>query len=367
MKHFHIGFYEHRKIYFSISIGIILVGLIFNVIFGTQLDIQFKGGAMIKYSYSGQIDSSKVETVVKNAIKRDVSATIDKNVQSTSGSQNDITLTFAGDESISVESQKTVLAAMNSAYPDAKFNSLQIDSVNPTMGQSFFAKCIFAVLLAFLILDLYIAFRFRKIGGMAAAIFAIVALLHDVAMVYFTFIFCQIPLNDNFIAVVLTILGYSLNDTVVIYDRIRENRRLMGPKTEYSVLVDTSINQTLTRSLNTAGCTFAAIAIVFIVGTIYNLPSITTFALPMMVGIVTGCYSSICIAGPLYVMWENHKVKKLALNNAKVKLETEKSGASEELAEDAKIALKTDSASQPKPVNAKTKNSSAKKKSKKKH
>lgn len=311
MRAFHIGFYENRKIYFSISIGIMLIGLIFNVIFGTQLDIQFKGGAMIKYAYTGEIKSAEVETAVQNAVKRDVSVQINSDVKSagTSGIQNNVTLSFAGTDSLSLANQKAVQQALDTTYPNAKFTIVTSNSVNPTMGQSFFAKCIVAVLIAFLLLDIYIAFRFRKIGGMAAGIFAIVALLHDVAMVYFTFIIFRIPLNDNFIAVVLTILGYSLNDTIVIYDRIRENRRLLGAKTEYGTLVDTSINQTLTRSLYTAGCTFASIAVVFAVGTFYNLSSVTTFALPMMVGVVTGCYSSICIAGPLYVMWENHKLK----------------------------------------------------------
>lgn len=359
MKTFHIGFYENRKIYFGISIGIILIGLIFNVIFGTQLDIQFKGGAMIKYSYSGEIDSAKVEKAVESAVKRDVSVATNKDVQSSSGNKSNMTLTFAGNSSISLNDQKAVLSALNTSEPNANFSSLYVDSVNPTMGQSFFAKCLVAVLLAFLLLDLYIAFRFRKIGGTAAGLFAIVALLHDVAMVYFTFIFFQIPLNDNFIAVVLTILGYSLNDTVVIYDRIRENRRLMGPKTDYGELVDTSINQTLTRSLYTAGCTFASIAIVFIVGFVYNLSSITTFALPMMVGIVTGCYSSICIAGPLYVMWEKHKVKQLAASN--VKSEAEK-------VEKAEIAENSSEAAAPAKANTnQPKSGSAKKKSKKRH
>ncbi|MCI2036177.1 MAG: protein translocase subunit SecF [Oscillospiraceae bacterium] len=364
MKTFHIGFYKNRKIYFGISIAILVVGLIFNAIFGTQLDIQFKGGAMIKYSYSGDVSTSQIEKAVEGAVKRNVDVTVNKDVKSVSGSKNNLTLTFAGDNSISLNDQKMVLSALNADYPNAGFTSLQVDSVNPTMGRSFFAKCLVAVLIAFLLLDLYIAGRFRKIGGAAAGLFAIVALLHDVAMVYFTFIFFRIPLNDNFIAVVLTILGYSLNDTVVIYDRIRENRKLMGPKTEYSVLVDTSINQTLTRSLNTAGCTFASIAIVFIVGIVYNLASITTFALPMMVGIVTGCYSSICIAGPLYVMWENRKVRKLAARNAEAKEEKLQSEHAETAAEPEKS--KTDgSARQPKAVSPKARKKSSRKKSRK--
>lgn len=311
MKTFSIRFYENRKIFFTFSLGLMLIGLICNFVFGTQLDIDFKGGAFIHYSYAGDIDASKVEDAVEKVAKRDVSVTINKDVKSASetGTQNEVTLTFSGDDAMSLDNQKAVNKAMDEIYPDAKFTLVNSESVNPTMGRSFFAKCMVAILIAFVLLDLYIALRFRKIGGAAAGVFAIVALLHDIAMVYFTFIIFRIPLNDQFIAVVLTILGYSLNDTIVIYDRIRENRKLLGPKTEYSVLVNTSINQTFTRSVYTAGCTFVSILVVFIVGSVYNLSSVTTFALPMMVGILTGCYSSICIAGPLYVMWENHKMK----------------------------------------------------------
>ena len=312
MKQFHIRFYENRKIFFAISLGIIAIGLIVNLIFGVQLDIQFSGGAMLKYAYQGEIDQGTVESLVQKTANRNVSVVINKDVRSTNGdgTKNNVTISFSGTESLSLADQNKVASALNKQYPDAKFELVSSNSVNPTMGRSFFVKCLVAVLIAFLLLDLYIALRFRKIGGMAAGVMAIVALLHDVAMVYFTFVICRIPLNDNFIAVVLTILGYSLNDTIVVYDRIRENRRLLGPKTEYGTLVDLSINQTMTRSVYTAGCTFLSIAVVFVVGSIYNLTSVTTFALPMMVGIVTGCYSSVCVAGPLYVMWENYKAKK---------------------------------------------------------
>ncbi|MCI1982990.1 MAG: protein translocase subunit SecD [Oscillospiraceae bacterium] len=314
-KAFKIRFYENRRIYFAISLGVIAVGLIANGIFGTKLDINFKGGAVIKYSYSGEVQPNKIEQAVEKAVDRDVAVTINKNVRSASGTgkANNITLSFAGRDSISPETQKAVNTALNQVYPDAKFTSIEASSINPSMGRTFFEKCIVAILIAFVLLDLYVALRFRRIGGAAAGIFAIVALLHDVAMVYFTFIIFRIPLDNNFIAVVLTILGYSLNDTIVVYDRIRENRRLYGPKTGYDVLANTSINQTFTRSLYTAGTTVLAVATVLVVGMFYNLSSITTFALPMMIGVISGCYSSVCIASPLFVMWENHKTKKLAL------------------------------------------------------
>lgn len=364
MKKFHIGFYENRKIYFTISIAIMALGLIFNVIFGTQLDVQFKGGAMASYSYTGEINSATVEQAVEKAVKRNVDVAINTNVKSAGSSEtlNNVTLTFAGDQAISVADQKAVLSTLNSTYPSAKFALVDSDSVDPTMGQSFFAKCIVAIIIAFLLLDIYIALRFVKIGGAAAGLFAIIALLHDVVMVYFTFIFARIPLNDNFIAVVLTILGYSLNDTIVIYDRIRENRRVMGLKAGYAALVDTSINQTLTRSLYTAGCTFSSIATVYIVGLVFNLSSVTTFALPMMVGIVTGCYSSICIAGPLYVMWENHKVKVLAAENSR---SAQESAAARKPVQAAAETLPASSGkTAPKAAGASAKNGSSQKKPK---
>ena len=312
MRTLNMKFYENRKIFFGISIVIILIGLVFNAIFGTQLDIQFTGGAVIKYSYTGEIDQEDVQAVVQDATKKNVTVSINTNIRTTSGdsTKNNVALSFAGTEALTLEQQQAVAAALSAKYPDAGFEVEESSSINPTMGRDFFLKCLISILLASVLLIIYIALRFKKIGGASAGVMAIIALLHDVIMVYFTFIIFRMPLNDNFIAVVLTILGYSLNDTIIIYDRIRENRRLMGPKTDYSVLVNKSINQTFTRSVYTATCTFAAITTVFIVGAIFGLNTVTTFALPMMVGIVTGCYSSVCIAGPLYVMWQKYKVKK---------------------------------------------------------
>lgn len=368
MKTFHIRFYENRKIYFGISIGIMLVGLIFNIIFGTQLDVQFKGGAMIKYSYTGDVEPNKIEQAVESAIKRDVSVATNMNVKSADSDEltNNVTLTFAGNAALSVDDQKTLLSTLQSLYPQANFELVNSNSVDPTMGSSFFQKCIVAVIITFLLLDIYVAFRFRKIGGSAAGFFGIVALLHDVVMVYFTFIIAGIPLNDNFIAVVLTILGYSLNDTIVIYDRIRENRRLMGLKAGYAALVNTSINQTLTRSIYTAACTFVSITTVYIVGLVYNLPSVTSFALPMMVGIITGCYSSICIAGPLYVMWQNHKAKKLASANASKGAEKAVEKPAEKADELPSQKPQTSASSKPAAQKAKTGGQKKKSKSKKK-
>ena len=313
MKKFNIRFYENRKIYFTITIALLVLGVIFNVIFGTTLDIQFKGGVMLEYAYSGTIDTSAVESAVESATGQNADVRVYENLADANGNpENSLSISFAGTDSITVEQQEEIANQIAQAYPDANLRIEETSSVDRTVGTTFFAKCLVSVAITFVLLVIYIAFRFRKIGGASAGIISIIALLHDVVLVYFTFVVFRMPINDNFIAVILTILGYSLNNTIIIYDRIRENRRVLGPKAKTSELVNLSINQTLTRSIYTSLCTFVAIACVYVVGVVYGLSSVTTFALPMMVGILVGCYSSVCITGPLYVMWRNYKDKKKA-------------------------------------------------------
>lgn len=311
MKKFNIKFYQHRKVYLTISLAIFAVGLLFNLIFGVELDIDFRGGALVQYSYTGEVDQETVDQAIEDAIGRTVSVSITDGIGGTGNADSkSLTVSLSGSDGISLDEQKAIASELSKAYPDSEFDVMQSSSVPPTMGAKFFAKCLVAVAIAAVLLVIYVALRFRKIGGMSAGVMAVVALLHDVLMVYFTFVIFRFPIDDNFIAVVLTILGYSLNDTIVVYDRVRENRKIMGPKVEYELLMDTSINQTLTRSIYTSVCTFLAVTVVFIVGSVYGLSSVTTFALPMMIGIVTGCYSSVCLAGPMYVSWQNHKLKK---------------------------------------------------------
>lgn len=318
MKKFNIKFYENRKIYFGITIALLVVGVIFNIIFGTTLDIQFKGGAMLDYSFSGDIDTGEVESIVEEVTGQNVDVGVYSSMVDTNGaSSSGLSITFAGTDSITVDEQNAITSAILEKYPESALVIEETTSVDRTVGTTFFAKCLVAVAITFVLLVIYIAFRFRKIGGASAGIISIIALLHDVILVYFTFVVFRMPINDNFIAVILTILGYSLNNTIIIYDRIRENRRSMGPKAKTSELVNLSINQTLTRSVYTSLCTFVAIACVYVVGMLYGLSSVTTFALPMMVGILVGCYSSVCITGPLYVMWRNHKDKAKAESSAR--------------------------------------------------
>ena len=301
-----IDFVGKFKIFFSISVAVILIGIIMNIVFGVQLSITFKGGSTMTYSYVNEIDADAVAKTVKEKAGIDVTATTSENY--TSGIKN-IVLTVTGDEAISTETQTKITNAVTAAYPDNKLEMTGTTSVAPTIGTSFFLKSLYALFLASVLVVIYVGIRFKNIGGIAAALTALVALVHDVIFVYFTDVILQIPLDTNFIAVELTILGYSLNDTIVIYDRIRENYNNYGNSITNKELVNLSITQSFKRSLITSISTFIAITSIAVVAIFAGLDSILSFAVPMAVGTIAGSFSSICIAGPLYVFWLDFKDK----------------------------------------------------------
>ena len=322
MKNKVIDFYGKRKVFFGISIGLILIGLICNIIFGAKLDIQFSGGSMISYTYNGEINENELKDLVQQTTpNHQVSFSISKNLagNNNTGEGHYFTIQFPGTAAIDAEVQSEISKALEAKYPDNNFEVSEFTSVDATMGAKFFVKCIAAVLLASILMVIYVTIRFKKIGGMSAGVMAVVALVHDLIIVYFVFAMFNMALDDNFIAVVLMILGYSVNDTIVIYDRIRENRRKMGPKATTAEVSNASMNQCLTRTICTTITTMAAIGSVLVVSLIYNIDSIISFALPMMIGLISGCYSSICIAVPLWVMWKNHSDKKNSEKNSKKK------------------------------------------------
>ena len=212
----------------------------------------------------------------------------------------------------SLTSDETLRVAerLHQEFPDANPRSVEISNVDPTIGKEFLAKCVTALAVAMVLMVLYVALRFSKIGGLSAGAMGVVALLHDCIIAYGVFVVFRIPINDNFIAVILTILGFSLNDTVVIYDRIRENKRLYGGKMPVGEMVSKSINQSLTRSINTSLTAILSMVIVTVIAKIYGVSSIISFSLPLIFGLISGSYSSICIAGPLWAKWQEYKLAK---------------------------------------------------------
>ncbi len=303
-----IHFFETRKVFFGISLAIILIGIVCNIIFGTRLDIQFSGGATLTFSYSGDVDENQLYDFIQAKTTDKITTSFSTDLMGDTG--NNVSVQFSGNDSIETEIQKNLEADLQAEYPENNFVCLEANSVDASMGFMFLLKCLAAVALASILMVIYVTIRFKKIGGLSAGVMALVALFHDVAMIYFMYVIFQMPIDSNFIAVVLMIIGYSLNDTIVIYDRIREERRLMGRRTDVATVFNVSCSKTLKRTIMTSVTTFSAILVVYIVALVFNISSVKGFALPMMVGVISGCYSSICIAGPLWVMWQNHKASK---------------------------------------------------------
>ncbi len=308
-----LDFFSKRKIFFGISIGLIVIGIIFNFIFGINLDIQFTGGSMISYTYNGSLNESELKSLVQEITPdNQVSFSISKNLAGNNdkGDGYYFTVQFPGTDQIDTEVQSTILQTLEEKYPDNNFELSEFTSVDPTMGTKFFVKCLTAVAIACILMVLYVTLRFKKIGGMSAGVMGLVALLHDIIIVYCVFVIFRMDIDSNFIAVILMILGYSLNDTIVIYDRIRENKAKMGPKISLEDVYNLSMTQCIRRTIFTSITTLAAITSVYVVCLVYNIASIQSFALPMMFGVISGCYSSICVATPLWVIWQLRKKEK---------------------------------------------------------
>jgi preprotein translocase SecF subunit len=280
-----------------------LVGIISLFINGINLSIQFKGGAIIKYSYAGEIDSELAADKASQVLNRDTEVQLTDDLATHS---KKLVLNLSGNSGLEAGEQEKLDKALKAEFPEANLELAESNVVEPFIGKRFLIKSLTAIALTSLFIVIYVRFRFKKISGMSAGIIGLIALLHDVLVVFFTFVIFKMPINDSFIAVTLTIIGYSINDTIVIYDRIRENQPYFKKKS-FEELVDTSINQTLTRSINTNMATSVSVLIVCILAYIYNIDSIKTFAIPMFIGSVSGCYSTVCLAGPLLVMWHNKK------------------------------------------------------------
>lgn len=296
-----------RKIYYIVSSSIIILAILVGIIFGVDMSIDFKGGTMLSYAYEGDINLSDVKKVAGDKIKQNFTVT---NGENFSDSSKYFQISLSSKEGISSDEQNDLSNYLSEKFSDYKVKTLSATNVKPSMGKVFFAKCLVAIIVASLILIIYIALRFRKISGLSAGVTGIIALIHDLCIVYATFVFFRIPIDVNFMAVCLTILGYSINDTIVIYDRVRENKKLLGNKISTEELVNMSINQSLSRSVNTTFSTILVLASICVVALITGVTSILSFSFPLIIGMISGVYSTICIAGPLWVDWMNFKKKR---------------------------------------------------------
>jgi preprotein translocase SecF subunit len=295
-----------KKLFITIPLVILAVVIAFTLIFGAVVSIEFTGGTIMTYSYTGELDFAQVKSEIEGLEFATDGVTV------TGGSAfgadvEFINISFASNKGLATEELSDVTALLAASFPDNTIALENSQNVSPSTGLRFLFKCLVAFVFAFILFIIYIALRFKKLGGWSTGIFALIGLLVDVMVVVSVFIFFRLPIDSIFMAAVLAIMGYSINNTIILYDRVRENKTLYGTKKSSRELVNLSVRQSLTRTINTTVTTAAALLVLSIVAMIYDVNTILNFAFPMLIGLISGVYTTLCLSGTFWVMWQERR------------------------------------------------------------
>lgn len=279
---------KNRKIFYIISLSLILAGVVMFLINGFNYGIDFTGGTLLEINVGKFIPVDEVREIVEE---------YDPNMSILHGGNNKESLIIKSTLNLSSETINNILNEFVVKY-DIDNKNFQSNTFGPIMGKEIRERAILSIIISTIAMLIYITFRFEFRFGLAA----IVALLHDVLITVAVYAIFKLPVNAAFIAAILTVVGYSINDTIVIFDRIREELRL-NPRHELDEIIDDSISKSLRRTINTTITTLVAVIVLYIVG----VEDIKVLALPLIVGMISGTYSSIFIASPLW--FEFKKIK----------------------------------------------------------
>ena len=296
----------HRKIWFLISALIIIPGIICMFVRGFNFGIDFTGGTIIDLKFAQPVTIAEVRTSLAKY-------GLDGSTIQLSGAQSDVTSSedvMIRTTDLEEEQRKEVMATLKQDVGD--YTVLREEKVGATIGGELITNALEALVISWALIILYVAYRFEWKFGVAA----VLALIHDILIVLSVFSLTQRQIDSSFIAALLTIVGYSINDTIVIFDRIRENLRLHFRRNgDVNALVNTSIYQTLTRSL------YTVFTVLFTTFALYFFGGETTkdFAFALLVGFSVGCYSSIFIASPLWIVFRGWSEKRHAAKVAAAK------------------------------------------------
>ncbi len=280
---------NNRKKFFAISLIIIVIGIATMIINSVSkkgalnYDVEFTGGTSMDIDIGKDFDNNDISDIISNITGQSA-----PQVQRVTGT-NEVSIKM---QSIDSETRTALIDAFKEVYPDMEVHD--IFDVGGTISNEMQRSALIAVLVACVAMLIYISIRFKDFRAGASAIFA---LIHDVLIVISFYAVLRIPVNNSFIAAILTVLGYSINATIVIFDRIRENKDNFRIN-ETADKINKSVTQTLARSINTSLTTLFAIGAIYILG----VQSIKEFALPLIIGIISGAYSSVFLAGAVWYM-----------------------------------------------------------------
>ncbi|MDD6126571.1 MAG: protein translocase subunit SecF [Veillonellaceae bacterium] len=293
----------HRTWWFLLSSIIIIAGIVCMVVRGFNFGIDFTGGTIIDLKFDQPVTIADVRTSLGKY-------GLDGSTIQLSGAQSDVTASedvMIRTTDLEEDQRKEVMATLKDDV--GNYTVLREEKVGATIGGELITNAVEALLISWVLIIAYVAYRFEWKFGVAA----VLALVHDILVVLGVFALTQRQIDSSFIAALLTIVGYSINDTIVIFDRIRENLKLHFRRGgDVDVLVNTSIYQTLTRSL------YTVFTVMFTTLALYFFGGETTkdFAFALLVGFGSGCYSSIFIASPLWVTFRSWAEKKHAASAA---------------------------------------------------
>lgn len=283
---------ERYKIWFGISIAVMIIGLFMMFTKGLNYGIDFTGGTMIQIEMGQKVSVSDIEkTIAKFDLKPEILHVGEAKTE----------VMIKTTEALDTGKRDEVFNTIAEAYKLNQDAFRGSEQFGPAVGKELQQKALIAIAIASVGMLAYITLRFQFVYGVAA----ITALLHDILILLSVYAIFQIPVNSPFIAAILTVVGYSINDTIVVFDRIREKLR-EKKKESFADVANASIQSTLARSINTSLTTVIVISGLYVFG----VESIKTFSLPLIVGIAVGTFSSIFIASPIWALWMDYDAKK---------------------------------------------------------
>ncbi|MBR6801673.1 MAG: protein translocase subunit SecD [Eubacteriaceae bacterium] len=282
-KGFNLPIFEKSKAFVSVALVILLICAGASVFTGFNLGIDFAGGSIIQVDMHETFEVSDIKALMTE---------FDDQCDITTAGDDRTYVVISSSKDFSDEEKNAIMDKFGEEYGLVYEDLLSFNKVAPSIGKDLQKQALTAALVTVIGILIYITFRFEFFFGVAA----VIALIHDLLIVVGIYSIFKLPVNSSFIAALLTILGYSINNTIVVFDRVRENRSRFG--TDIKGLINTSVNQTFTRSLYTTITTLLAVCALYIFG----VSSIREFSLPMIIGFVAGLYSSVFLAANVWNM-----------------------------------------------------------------
>lgn len=288
-----VNIIKNRKIYTMISLVIIVVGLLMFAVKGLNYGIDFTGGTLIQINVGKFIEVDEIREIVDE---------YDNNASVLHAGDNKEEVIIKSTLDLSNDDTTSIINSFVDKY-DIEKSNFQSEKFGAFMGKEIKNKAMLSVLISTVAMLGYITWRFEFNFGLAA----IIALIHDMLIMISVYSIFRIPVNSSFIAAILTVLGYSINDTIVIFDRMRENLKL-HPRATIDDTVNNSISQSLRRTINTTITTLVAVIVLYVTG----VEDVKVLALPLIIGLISGTYSSIFIASPIWYELTNRRTIKTA-------------------------------------------------------